>query len=96
MFSTIATLQIILDFTTAGGYNDTTNFGAASFQASYGAGPTVFNYAPYTYPWQALLDKGSDAYRVYVPDGVHPSASGLALYMTPVLLHALGVPAPKS
>jgi len=46
--------------------------------------------------WQALLDKGSNAYRVHVPDGVHPSASGLTLYMTPVLLHALGVPAPPN
>ncbi len=46
--------------------------------------------------WQGLLDKGSVAYRVYVTDGVHPSADGLALYMTPVLLHALGVPAPSS
>ncbi len=42
--------------------------------------------------WQTLLDKGSDAYRVYVPDGVHPNAEGLEKYMTPVLLRALGLP----
>ena len=42
------------------------------------------------------MDKGTVPYRVYVTDGVHPSAEGLTLYMTPVLMHALGVPAPTS
>lgn len=42
--------------------------------------------------WQALLDKGTATYRAHVPDGVHPSANGLSLFMTPVLLHALGIP----
>jgi lysophospholipase L1-like esterase len=41
--------------------------------------------------WRALLDKGSPAYRVHVPDGVHPNADGYSLFMTPVLLHALGL-----
>ncbi|MCX6630380.1 MAG: hypothetical protein NTW28_22400, partial [Candidatus Solibacter sp.] len=41
--------------------------------------------------FQALLDEGSDAYRVFVPDGVHPSAEGFARYMTPVLLQAIGL-----
>jgi lysophospholipase L1-like esterase len=41
--------------------------------------------------WRALLDKGSAAYRVHVPDGVHPNANGYSLFMTPVLLHALGL-----
>jgi hypothetical protein len=41
--------------------------------------------------WQALLDQGSAAYRVEVPDGVHPTATGLARFMTPVLLQALGL-----
>jgi lysophospholipase L1-like esterase len=43
--------------------------------------------------WRALLDKGSPAYRVHVPDGVHPNADGYSLFMTPVLLHALGLQA---
>ncbi len=41
--------------------------------------------------FQALLDEGSDAYRVFVPDGVHPNAEGFARYLTPVLLQALGL-----
>jgi len=41
--------------------------------------------------WRALLDKGSPAFRVYVPDGVHPSADGYSLFMKPVLLQALGL-----
>jgi len=67
VFSTTATLIITLDFTTAGGYNGTTNFGTASFQASYGAGPTVFNYDPFTYTTNAPIGSlllswaGSDA-----------------------------------
>jgi len=44
----------------------------------------------------ALYDKGSPAYRVHVPDGVHPSANGWSLFMTPVLLQAIGVPVPAS
>jgi lysophospholipase L1-like esterase len=40
----------------------------------------------------ALYDKGSPAYRVHVPDGIHPSANGWSLFMTPVLLQALGIP----
>ena len=39
----------------------------------------------------ALLDEGSDAYRQFVPDGVHPSAEGFARYLTPTLVHALGI-----
>ena len=41
--------------------------------------------------WRALLDKGSPAFRVHVPDGVHPTANGYTQFMTPVLLHALGL-----
>ncbi len=41
--------------------------------------------------FQALLDKGSDAYRVYVPDGVHPNAEGCARFLTPTLLQTLGI-----
>jgi lysophospholipase L1-like esterase len=44
----------------------------------------------------ALYDKGSPAYRVHVPDGVHPSANGWSLFMTPVLLQAIGLPVPAS
>ena len=44
--------------------------------------------------WQAVLDQGSAAYRVHVPDGVHPTATGLSIYMTPVLLQALGIGVP--
>ena len=46
--------------------------------------------------WRALLDKGSPAYRVHVPDGVHPNADGYSLFMTPVLLHALGLETPAA
>jgi lysophospholipase L1-like esterase len=42
--------------------------------------------------FMALLDKGSPAYRVFVPDGIHPSAAGWSLFMTPTLLQALGIP----
>ncbi|MCU0785455.1 MAG: right-handed parallel beta-helix repeat-containing protein, partial [Verrucomicrobia bacterium] len=41
--------------------------------------------------FQALLDEGSDAYRVFVPDGLHPNAEGFARYLTPVLLQAIGL-----
>ena len=44
----------------------------------------------------ALYDKGSPAYRVHVHDGVHPSANGWSLFMTPVLLQAIGLPVPAS
>lgn len=40
----------------------------------------------------ALFEKGTTAYRAYVPDGIHPSATGWASFMTPALLQALGVP----
>jgi acyl-CoA thioesterase I len=43
--------------------------------------------------WRALLDKGTAAYRVHVPDGTHPNANGYSLFMTPVLLHAIGLQA---
>jgi hypothetical protein len=39
----------------------------------------------------ALLDEGSDTYRGFVPDGVHPSAEGFARYLTPVLVQAIGL-----
>ncbi len=45
--------------------------------------------------FQALLDEGSDSYRLYVPDGLHPSTEGFARYLTPVLLQAIGL-APTS
>jgi lysophospholipase L1-like esterase len=45
--------------------------------------------------FQALLDEGSEAYRVFVPDGLHPSTEGFARYLTPVLLQAIGL-APTS
>ena len=40
----------------------------------------------------ALYEKGSPAYRAHVPDGIHPSAGGWSLYMTPTLLQSLGIP----
>lgn len=43
--------------------------------------------------FMALFDKGSPAYRMHVPDGIHPSSDGWALFMTPVLLQSLGLPA---
>ena len=41
--------------------------------------------------FMALLEKGSDAYREFVPDGVHPNAEGFARYLTPTLLEAIGL-----
>ncbi|HVJ44992.1 MAG TPA: GDSL-type esterase/lipase family protein, partial [Luteolibacter sp.] len=43
--------------------------------------------------WQSLLDQGTSAYLASdkVPDGLHPSAAGLALYATPVLLREFGL-----
>lgn len=41
--------------------------------------------------WQTVLDKGEPEFRKYVPDGVHPNANGYAIYVTPVILRAIGV-----
>jgi acyl-CoA thioesterase-1 len=45
--------------------------------------------------WQSLLDQGTSAYLAAnaVPDGLHPSATGLQNYCTPTLLRELGVTA---
>jgi lysophospholipase L1-like esterase len=42
--------------------------------------------------FSALFEKGTTAYRAFVPDGVHPTAAGYSLFLTPTLLQALGVP----
>lgn len=44
----------------------------------------------------ALYEKGTTAYRVYVPDGIHPSAMGWASFMTPSLIQAVGLPTTTS
>ncbi len=41
--------------------------------------------------FQSQLDKGSDAYRLYVPDGVHPNAQGCESFLIPTLLKNLGI-----
>lgn len=43
--------------------------------------------------WQSLLDQGTSAYlaSTAVPDGLHPSGTGLGNYCTPVLLRELGL-----
>ena len=44
----------------------------------------------------ALYEKGTTAYRVYVPDGIHPSGAGWSSFMTPTLIQAVGLPTPAS
>lgn len=42
--------------------------------------------------WQAVLDKGEDEFKKYVPDGLHPGGPGCAQFVTPTILAQLGVP----
>ncbi len=42
--------------------------------------------------WQAVLDQGETLYHSYVPDGLHPNAEGYRLFVTPVILKAIGAP----
>lgn len=41
--------------------------------------------------WARVLDRGPDAYRRWVPDGIHPSVSGCRQVATPAILAALDV-----
>lgn len=41
--------------------------------------------------WQRVLDRGPDAYRAWVPDGLHPNPEGYQEVATPNLLRSLGV-----
>lgn len=43
--------------------------------------------------WQALLDQGDAVFRAFAPDGLQPGADGYGLYVTPVILDAIGSPA---
>jgi lysophospholipase L1-like esterase len=41
--------------------------------------------------WKAVLDQGKDAFREFVPDGLHPNAEGCKRIVTPNILKALKV-----
>ncbi|MBX3743612.1 MAG: hypothetical protein KF712_21680 [Akkermansiaceae bacterium] len=40
--------------------------------------------------WQAVLDQGSSSFETYASDGLHPNSNGYQLFVTPVILRALG------
>jgi acyl-CoA thioesterase-1 len=40
--------------------------------------------------WQAILDQGNSSFETYASDGLHPNSSGYQLFVTPVVLRALG------
>ena len=50
-----------------------------------------FKLIDHTPAWQAVLDKGPDAYHVFVPDGLHPNNLGYKTLVTPHILKAIGV-----
>jgi lysophospholipase L1-like esterase len=41
--------------------------------------------------WKVVLDQGKDAFREFVPDGLHPNAEGCKQIVTPNILKALKV-----
>jgi lysophospholipase L1-like esterase len=43
--------------------------------------------------WKPLFDQGEEAFKKFVPDGVHPNATGFEKYVTPNVLNAIGVEA---
>jgi acyl-CoA thioesterase-1 len=40
--------------------------------------------------WQAVLDQGESVFDDYAADGLHPNSTGYQLFVTPVILRALG------
>ncbi|MEK7949355.1 golvesin C-terminal-like domain-containing protein [Luteolibacter soli] len=51
---------------------------------------TLIDHSP---AWQALLDQSEVDFYTNVPDGLHPSVGGEAVYMVPALLERTGAPA---
>ncbi|RYD36800.1 MAG: DUF4238 domain-containing protein, partial [Verrucomicrobiaceae bacterium] len=40
--------------------------------------------------WQSILDQGASVFDDYASDGLHPNSTGYQLFVTPVILRALG------
>ena len=45
----------------------------------------------FSLPWQHVIDNQPDAWRYFVPDGIHPNEHGCKQIITPSLLRGLGI-----
>lgn len=52
-------------------------------------GHLLVDHAP---AWQTLLAQGDEAFRAFVPDGLHPTAAAYERFMLPTLQRAIGLP----